>query len=143
MKRWNFSGGNATHGNSKAHRKAGSIGHCEFPGKVFKGKKMAGQLGNRKTTVQNQKVVKIDTERSLLYILGNTPGPINSVIRIQDAKKKIDRQVYDLLYPTYVPGKMDEKCAEPYQIWEGAAEDPWVNDYHENDVVSGVDQDDE
>ena len=38
---------------------------------------------------------------------------------------------------------MDEKCAEPYQIWEGAAEDPWVNDYHENDVVSGVDQDDE
>jgi len=45
MKRWNFGGGNATHGNSKAHRKPGSIGHCEFPGKVFKGKKMAGRMG--------------------------------------------------------------------------------------------------
>ena len=53
MKRWNFSGGNATHGNSKAHRAAGSIGHCEFPGKVFKGKKMAGQMGNKSATVYN------------------------------------------------------------------------------------------
>ena len=139
MKRWNFSGGNATHGNSKAHRKPGSIGHCEFPGKVFKGKKMAGRMGFQNATTMNQRVVKIDTERSLLYIMGNTPGPIRSIVRIVDAKKKIDRQVYDLLYPTYVPGKTNEAHSAPQQMWEGASEDPWTNDYHENDVVSGVD----
>ena len=53
MKRWNFSGQNATHGNSKAHRLPGSIGQCEFPGKVWKGKKMAGQMGNKSSTVLN------------------------------------------------------------------------------------------
>lgn len=61
MKRWNFGGGNATHGNSKAHRSGGSIGHAEYPGKVFKGKKMAGRMGNRSATTYNQRVVKIDT----------------------------------------------------------------------------------
>ena len=61
MKRWNFSGGNATHGNSKAHRAAGSIGNAEFPGKVFKGRKMAGRMGNKSATVFNQRIVKIDT----------------------------------------------------------------------------------
>ena len=143
MKRWNFSGGNATHGNSKAHRKPGSIGHCEFPGKVFKGKKMAGRLGFQSATVLNQRVAKIDTDRALLYVLGNVPGPTTGVVRIRDAIKKTERQVYDLLYPTYVPGKSDEAHAAKLQIWEGAAEDPWTNDWHENDVVSGVDQDDD
>lgn len=143
MKRWNFSGGNATHGNSKAHRASGSIGHCEFPGKVFKGKKMAGRMGFKNATTLNQRVVKIDTERSLLYVMGNTPGPISGIIRVVDAKKKIERQVYDLLYPTYVPNATDEKFSAPYQVWEGASEDPWTNDFHENDVVSGVDQDDD
>lgn len=107
MKRWNFSGGNATHGNSKAHRAAGSIGHCEFPGKVFKGKKMAGRLGFKSATTLNQKVVKIDTDRALLYVMGNIPGPIKGVVRVRDAVKKIERQVWDLHYPTYVPGMAD------------------------------------
>ena len=91
MKRWNFSGQGAAHGNSVSHRHPGSIGNNEFPGKVFKGKKMAGQLGNESATVMNQIVVKIDVDRSLLYIKGNVPGSISSQVRIRDAVKKIDR----------------------------------------------------
>jgi large subunit ribosomal protein L3 len=59
---------NASHGVSKTHRAAGSIGMCEDPGKIFKGKKMAGHMGNHNVTIISQKVVKIDTDRSLLYI---------------------------------------------------------------------------
>ena len=70
MKRWNFSGQPASHGNSLSHRHPGSIGNREYPGKVFKGKKMAGRLGNAKTTVLNNLVVKIDVDRSLLYLQG-------------------------------------------------------------------------
>ena len=79
-----------SHGNSKAHRKPGSIGNAEFPGKVFKGKKMAGQLGNKSATTLNQRIVKIDTERSLLYVMGNAPGPISGLVRIRDAHKKTE-----------------------------------------------------
>merc|ERR1719266_2453036 len=103
MKRWNFSGQPASHGNSKA-RALGSIGHAEFPGKVWKGKKMAGRMGNQNATIMNQRIVKIDTDRSLIYIKGNTPGAITGVVKIRDAVKKIDKQVWDLLYPTYVQG---------------------------------------
>lgn len=60
MKRWNFSGQGASHGVSKAHRLPGSIGQCEYPGKVWKGKKMAGHLGDVSSTVLNQRVVRID-----------------------------------------------------------------------------------
>ena len=76
--------------------------------------------------------------------MGNVPGPITSVVRIRDAVKKTERQVWDLLYPTYVPGeKSMEAHSEKLQVWPGAAEDPNTNDFHENDVVSGVDQDDD
>jgi len=91
IKRWNFSKQYMSHGNSKAHRAAGSIGNAEFPGKVWKGKKMAGRMGNAKTTMLNQKVVKIDTDRALLYVLGNVPGPISGLVRVRDAVKKVDR----------------------------------------------------
>lgn len=74
-----------------AHRHPGSIGQKEFPGKVWKGKKMAGRLGGYSATVLNQKVMKIDTDRALLYIKGNVPGAINSIVRIRDAVKKADR----------------------------------------------------
>jgi len=96
MKRWNFSGQRATHGVSKAHRKPGSIGHREFPGKVFKGKMMAGHMGDDSATVLNQRIVKIDTERSLLYIQGNAPGCIGGQVRVRDAFKKRNKQVWDL-----------------------------------------------
>ena len=84
-----MSGGFATHGNSKAHRSIGSIGQCEFPGKVWKGRKMAGQMGNKQVTVLNQPVLKIDNERSLLYIKGAVPGHTGQVVRVRDAVKKV------------------------------------------------------
>jgi len=77
---------------------------CEFPGKVFKGKKMAGHLGAESATTLNQIVVKIDTERALLYIRGNVAGPISGVVKIRDAVKKIEKQHYDMLCPTFIAG---------------------------------------
>ena len=74
VKRWNFATQDATHGNSLAHRKPGSIGQCQTPGRVWKGKKMAGHMGNVKKTVQNLRVVKIDEENSLLLVQGAIPG---------------------------------------------------------------------
>jgi len=74
MKRHGFGGGRATHGNSKAHRKPGSIGQNQDPGRVFPGKKMAGQMGNVQRSQQNLEVVRIDNERSLILIKGSIPG---------------------------------------------------------------------
>ena len=83
MRRHGFKGGRATHGNSKAHRKPGSIGQNQFPGRVFKGKKMAGQMGNKARTQQNLEVVRIDIGRNLILVRGSIPGPrgFNVVIR--------------------------------------------------------------
>ena len=88
MKRHNFSGNRATHGVSISHRSHGSTGQCQDPGKVFKGKKMAGRLGNKKITVQNLKVLNIDSDNNLLVIKGAVPGHKGSLIRIVDAVKK-------------------------------------------------------
>ncbi len=74
IKRWNFKSQDATHGNSLAHRAAGSIGQCQTPGRVFKGKKMAGHMGNARMTVKNLTIVRIDRERNLLMIRGAVPG---------------------------------------------------------------------
>ena len=74
MKRHGFRGGRATHGNSKAHRKPGSIGQNQDPGRVFPGKKMAGQMGNVARTQQNLQVVRVDAEKNLLLIKGSLPG---------------------------------------------------------------------
>ncbi|MDP1633133.1 MAG: 50S ribosomal protein L3, partial [Gallionellaceae bacterium] len=70
IKRWNFSMGDATHGNSLSHRSPGSIGQRQTPGRVFKGKKMAGHMGNANETVQNLRVVRVDVERNLLLVRG-------------------------------------------------------------------------
>jgi large subunit ribosomal protein L3 len=75
MRRHGFKGGRATHGNSKAHRKPGSIGQNQDPGRVFKGKKMAGHMGNKVRTQQNLEVVRIDAERNLILVRGSIPGP--------------------------------------------------------------------
>ena len=87
VKRWNFATQDATHGNSLAHRKPGSIGQCQTPGRVCKGKKMAGHMGNVKKTVQNLRVVKIDEENSLLLIQGAIPGFNGSSVIIKPAVK--------------------------------------------------------
>jgi len=78
VKRWNFRTQDATHGNSLSHRVPGSIGQNQTPGKVFKGKKMAGQLGNERVTVQSLEVVRVDAERNLLLVKGAVPGATGS-----------------------------------------------------------------
>ncbi len=88
MKRHNFSGNRATHGVSISHRSHGSTGQCQDPGKVFKGKKMAGRLGNKKVTIQNLKILNIDTENNLIILKGAVPGHKGSILKIVDAVKK-------------------------------------------------------
>ena len=87
VKRHNFSMQDATHGNSLSHRAPGSIGQCQTPGRVFKGKKMAGQMGNARVTTQNLEVVKIDTERNLLLIKGAVPGAKNGQVTVRPSVK--------------------------------------------------------
>ena len=88
VKRWNFATQDATHGNSLAHRKPGSIGQCQTPGRVWKGKKMSGHMGNVNKTIQNLKIVKIDDENKLILVKGSIPGPSGSTILIKPAIKK-------------------------------------------------------
>ncbi|TDQ66552.1 large subunit ribosomal protein L3 [Maritalea mobilis] len=88
MKRHNFGGMRATHGVSISHRAHGSTGQCQDPGKVFKGKKMAGHLGAVRTTTQNLKVVKVDVERGLIMVQGSVPGSKGGWIMVRDAVKK-------------------------------------------------------
>lgn len=87
VKRWNFAMQDATHGNSLSHRAPGSIGQNQTPGKVFKGKKMAGQMGNVQVTVQNLQVVRVDAERNLLLIRGAVPGATGGNVVIKPAVK--------------------------------------------------------
>ena len=91
MKRYGFGGGRATHGNSKAHRKPGSIGQNQTPSRVFPGKKMAGHMGNVKKVQQNLEVVRVDEDRSLLLIKGAIPGSRQSDIVITAAVKSKNR----------------------------------------------------
>lgn len=88
MKRHNFKGLEATHGISIKHRSAGSTGQCQDPGKVFKGKKMAGHLGAKKVTKQNMKIVDIDIDLNILAVKGSVPGYVNSYLYIKDSLKK-------------------------------------------------------
>ena len=86
MKRWNFSGGRSTHG-SKFHRAPGAIGCSAWPSHVFKGKKMAGQMGNERVTVQNLEIVDVRAEQNLILIKGAVPGPKNGLVTIRKAVK--------------------------------------------------------
>lgn len=88
VKRHNFRTQDATHGNSLAHRAPGSIGQCQTPGRVFKGKKMAGQMGNVRSTVQNLQVVRVDAERNLLLIRGAVPGAPGGDVIIRPSVKQ-------------------------------------------------------
>ena len=87
VKRHNFRMQDATHGNSISHRAPGSIGQCQTPGRVFKGKKMAGQMGNVKTAVQNLEVVQVDTDRNLILVKGAVPGSRGGDVVITPAIK--------------------------------------------------------
>ncbi len=93
MKRWNFGGLRATHGVSITHRAHGSTGQRQDPGKVFKGKKMAGHLGDERVTTQNLIVAKIDTDRGLIMIRGAVPGSKGGWVIVRDAVKKAPADV--------------------------------------------------
>jgi large subunit ribosomal protein L3 len=87
IKRHNFSMQDATHGNSLSHRAPGSIGQCQTPGRVWKGKKMAGHMGAERSTTQSLEVVRVDVERNLLLIKGAVPGATGSHVFVQPAVK--------------------------------------------------------
>ena len=87
VKRHNFQMQDATHGNSLSHRAPGSIGQCQTPGRVWKGKKMAGQMGNERSTTQSLKVVRVDIENNLLLIKGAVPGATGSQLIVRPATK--------------------------------------------------------
>ena len=91
MKRHNFSGNKASHGVSVTHRSHGSTGQNQDPGKVFKGKKMAGHMGNKVRTIQNLEIIKSDLENNLIFVKGSVPGSKNSLVLIQKNVKKIIR----------------------------------------------------
>ncbi len=92
MKRWNFGGLRASHGVSVSHRSHGSTGQRQDPGKVFKGKKMAGHMGDKLRTMLNLEVVKSDLENNLLYLKGSIPGSKNSTVFLRESVKNISRK---------------------------------------------------
>lgn len=92
IKRHNFSGLRASHGVSVSHRAMGSTGQNQDPGKVFKGKKMAGHMGDKFRTIQNLEIIKSDPENNLIFIKGSVPGSKNSLVLIQKRVKKINKK---------------------------------------------------
>ena len=121
MKRWNFGGLRATHGVSLSHRSLGSTGQRQDPGKTFKGKKMAGQLGNETITTQNLTVVRVDVERGLIMVKGAVPGHEGSWVKVRDAHKK---PFADLPFP----GSFTKKGASAAAPAETPAEEPVVTE---------------
>ena len=91
MKRWNFGGLRASHGVSVSHRSHGSTGQRQDPGKVFKGKKMAGHMGDKLRTMQNIEIIKTDLENELLYLKGSIPGSKNSEVMVKKSVKNISK----------------------------------------------------
>lgn len=92
VKRHNFKTQDATHGNSLSHRAPGSIGQCQDPGRVFKGKKMAGRMGGVNRTTKNIELLHVDAEKNLLLVKGSIPGHKNGLVKIRVANKKSKKQ---------------------------------------------------
>ena len=92
MKRWNFGGLRASHGVSVSHRSHGSTGQRQDPGKVFKGKKMAGHMGDKLRTILNLEIIKSDLENDLIYLKGSIPGSKNSTVLLRGSVKNISRK---------------------------------------------------
>jgi len=91
VRRHNFRTQDATHGNSVSHRVLGSVGQCQTPGRVFKGKKMAGQMGNKRCTNQNLEVVRVDSERNLILVKGAVPGSRGGDVIVVPAVKAVSK----------------------------------------------------
>ena len=127
MKRHNFSGLRASHGVSISHRSHGSTGQCQGPGKVFKGKKMAGHMGAARVTTQNLEVVKVDSERGLIMIKGAVPGSKGGWVTVKDAVKKaaMDGVPYPaaLRSAADVSAKLEPKEESPEPVSEPISEE--------------------
>ncbi|MBO4285440.1 MAG: 50S ribosomal protein L3 [Alphaproteobacteria bacterium] len=119
MKRHNFAGLEASHGVSISHRSHGSTGQRQDPGKVFKGKKMAGHMGAERVTVQNLKVVAVDADKGLIMVKGAVPGSENSWVRITDAVKKAAN--VELPFPAGLKSVPEEKAAKAESAAENAS----------------------
>jgi large subunit ribosomal protein L3 len=120
MKRHNFKGLRATHGVSISHRSHGSTGQCQEPGKVFKGKKMAGHMGAAKVTTQNLEVVKTDSARGLIMIKGAVPGSKGGWVTVKDAVKKPTPN--DLPFPAALKSTIVETTEPSSESTEGGSE---------------------
>ena len=99
MKRWNFGGLRASHGVSVSHRSHGSTGQRQDPGKVFKGKKMAGHLGDEHKTLQSLQVVKVDTKNNIICVKGSTPGARGAWLVVEDSIKQKSVKDFDIKIP--------------------------------------------
>ena len=117
MKRWGFAGLRASHGVSISHRSHGSTGQCQDPGKVFKGKKMAGHLGAGRVTMQNLEVIDADVDAGLLLIKGSLPGPKSGWVMVQDAVKKAPHK--DTPIPAGLIAQPAEEAETPVDIGAG------------------------
>lgn len=124
MKRWNFGGLRASHGVSISHRAHGSTGQCQDPGKVFKGKKMAGHLGAERVTTQGLEVVRVDADRGLIWVKGSIPGAAGGWVEVRDAVKGVKAD--DLPYPAKLREAAkpadDAPVAEAADAGEGEAQ---------------------
>ena len=126
MKRHNFAGLRASHGVSISHRSHGSTGNSQDPGRVWKGKKMAGQMGNKKKTVQSLEVVSIDEERNLILVKGGVPGSIGGWVEISDAKKK------SLPANVPYPAGLNDKIKDPDKDGGNTTIDSQANNKNDN-----------
>ena len=109
MKRWNFGGLRASHGVSVSHRSHGSTGQRQDPGKVFKGKKMAGHMGDKLRTILNLEVVKSDLENNLLYLKGSIPGSKNSTVFLRESVKNVTRKTIKEKYDAKIKAATAKK----------------------------------
>jgi large subunit ribosomal protein L3 len=118
MKRWNFGGLRATHGVSVSHRSLGSTGQRQDPGKVFKGKKMAGHMGDKERTQQNLEIVSTDVARGLLFVKGSVPGHKGTWLTVKDSVK-VARHA-DAPYPASIRSKAHDEEATTAEVEPGA-----------------------
>ena len=129
VKRWNFSGGPKTHGQSDRHRAPGSLGAGTTPGRVYKGQKMAGHMGDETVTVLNCLVVAVDTERNLLFVQGSVPGPRTALVSVRNGR----RPALAAYVPPVFPTAEVEAILEDEPVAEAEAEEPVVAEQAEQE----------
>ncbi len=125
VKRHNFSMQDATHGNSISHRALGSTGQCQTPGRVFKGKKMAGQMGNEQVTEECLEILRVDSERNLLLIKGAIPGAKNGFVKVilSDKKNSVNSQISKQLAEEKAAKVQEMEATEEALVEEAPAEE--------------------